>query len=116
MICKAILWIHTVKWSKSSISDNSVKLVIYLHSLYISNSSIWAIDRNLSGATTPVLSGSGSDGIEGVIRITRSSGITELYHKIILCHIKDTRWGWGSYIPVLMQPVYSTTPANWANM
>ena len=39
-------------------------------------SSIWPIDRTLSGATTQAQSGPGSDGIEGVLHITQSSGIT----------------------------------------
>ena len=40
------------------------------------NSSIWPIDRTLSGATTPGQSGPGSDDNEGVQRITLSSSIT----------------------------------------
>ena len=39
-------------------------------------SSIWPIDRTLSGATTPGQSGHGSDGNEGVLRIPQSSCIT----------------------------------------
>ena len=39
-------------------------------------SSIWPINRILSGATTPGQSGSRSDGNEGVLRITQSSSIT----------------------------------------
>ena len=35
----------------------------------MSNSSIWPIDRTLSGATTPAESGLGGDGTEGVLRI-----------------------------------------------
>ena len=39
-------------------------------------SSIWPIDRTLSGATTPGQSGPGSDGNEGVLRIPQNSSIT----------------------------------------
>ena len=39
-------------------------------------SSIWPIDRTLSGATTPGKSWPGSDGNEWVLRIRRSSNIT----------------------------------------
>ena len=39
-------------------------------------SSIWPIDRALSGATTPDQSWPGSDGNEGVLRIPQSSSIT----------------------------------------
>ena len=42
----------------------------------MSNSSIWPIDRILSGATTPGLNRLGSDGNEGVLRIPQSSSIT----------------------------------------
>ena len=39
-------------------------------------SSIWPIDRTLSGATTPGQSEPGSDGNEGIHRIPQSSSIT----------------------------------------
>ena len=39
----------------------------------MSNSSIWPIDRILSGATTPSQSGPGSNGNEGVFHIPHSS-------------------------------------------
>ena len=39
-------------------------------------SSIWLLDRSLSGATTPSQSGPGSDGNKGVLRIPQSSSIT----------------------------------------
>ena len=42
----------------------------------MSKSSIWPIDRTLSGATTLGLSGPGSDGNEGVLCIPQSSRIT----------------------------------------
>ena len=42
----------------------------------MSNSSIQPIDRTLSGATIPGLSGPGSDGNEGVLHIPQSSSIT----------------------------------------
>ena len=42
----------------------------------MSNSSIWPINRTLSGTTTPSQSGPGSDGNEGVHHIPQSSNIT----------------------------------------
>ena len=42
----------------------------------MSNSSIWPIDRTLSGATTLGQSGPGSDGNKRVVRIPQSSSIT----------------------------------------
>ena len=43
----------------------------------MSNSSIWPIDRTLSGATNPGQSGHESNGNEEVLHIPRSSCITE---------------------------------------
>ena len=40
------------------------------------NSSIWLIDRTLSGATTPGLIGPGSYGNDGVFGILQSTSIT----------------------------------------
>ena len=45
-------------------------------SISILFSSIWPIDRILSGATTPGQSGPGSDCNEGVLHIPQSSSIT----------------------------------------
>ena len=42
----------------------------------MSNSSIWPIDRTLSGAASPAQSGPGSDGNETVLYIPQSSSIT----------------------------------------
>ena len=46
-------------------------------------SSIWLIDRILSGASTPDQSGPESDGIEVVLRITQSSSLLELHYQIV---------------------------------
>ena len=40
-------------------------------------SSIWPIDKTLSGATTPGQSGPGRNGNEGVLHIPQSSSMTE---------------------------------------
>ena len=42
----------------------------------MSNSSIWPIDRTLSGATTPDHRGAWSEGDKGLHHIPQSSGIT----------------------------------------
>ena len=44
----------------------------------MSNSSIWPVDRALSGNTIPGLSGPGNDDNEGVLRIPQSSAITRI--------------------------------------
>ena len=74
-------------------------------------SSIWSIDRTLSGTTTLGLSGPGSDGNEGVLRIPQSSSITGTSPSDCLVSYQDTRWREGSYFFAKMQSVYSTAPA-----
>ena len=62
-------------------------------------SSIWAIDRILSGATAPGQSGPGSNGKE--LRILQSSSITEA-----LLSLENF------YSSAEMKSVYSTAPVN----
>ena len=45
----------------------------FAHSLNVQNSSIWPMGKTLSGATTPGLSGPGSNGNERVLHIPQSS-------------------------------------------
>ena len=68
----------------------------------MSNISIWPIDKALSGATTPDLSGPGSNGDKEVVFISQSSSITG-------ASPSDC-----SYPSAEMQSVYSTAPADWA--
>ena len=80
----------------------------------MSNSSIWPIDRILSGATTPGQSGPGTDVSETVLHIPQSSSITEA--SLSNCSVSYLR-RWlreGSSPSAEMQSVYSTPPADWA--
>ena len=52
---------------------NSIS-VICLHTVKWLNSSIWPIDRTLTGTTTLGQSGPGSDSNEGILQIPQSSG------------------------------------------
>ena len=74
-------------------------------------SSIWPIDRTLSGATTPGQSGSESNGSEGVLRILQSSSITGTTPSDCLILYPGHSLS-GSYPSAEMQSVYSTVPAN----
>ena len=56
-------------------------------------SSIWPIDRTLSGATTPGQSGPGSDSRERVLCIPQSSSITGTSSSDYVVSYQDTRWG-----------------------
>ena len=75
-------------------------------------SSIWPINRTLSGAPTPSQSGPESDGNEGVLHIPQSSSITGTSPSDCLVSYPEHSW-WGYYPSAEMQSVYSTTPANW---
>ena len=77
-------------------------------------SSIWPIDRTLSGASTPVQSGTGRDGNEGVLHILPKlqhywSLTIRLFNIIIRILVGG---GEGSYPASEMQSVYSTAPAD----
>ena len=79
-------------------------------------SSIWLIDRALSGATIPGQSRHGSDGNEGLLRIPQSSSITETSPSDFLVSYRTHSLEVGSYSSAEMQSVYSTAPSptEWA--
>ena len=77
----------------------------------MSNSSIWPIDRNLSGATTLAKSGLGCDGNEEVLYIPQSSSITGASPSDCLMSYPLNSLV-GSYLPVEMEEVYFTALAN----
>ena len=63
-------FLHTVEWFQVLLyNSHNSKSIICLHTVY----SIWPIDRTLSGTTTPSLSGTGSNGNEGVLPIPQIS-------------------------------------------
>ena len=79
------------------------------------NSSFWTIDRTLSGATSPELSGLGGDDNEEVHLIPQISSITGTSSSDCLVsylgHSLDE-----SYPPAEVQSVYSAAPAYWARL
>ena len=75
--------------------------------------SIWPIDRTLSGAITPGQSGPGIDGNEGVLRIPQSTSITGASPSDCLVSYLGHSLG-GVYPSTEKQSVYSTVPPNWA--
>ena len=74
------------------------------------NSSIWRIDRTLSGATTPSHSGPETDGNEGVLRILQISSITGTSPLDCLMLYPGHLLG-ESYTSAKMQSMYSNVPA-----
>ena len=75
------------------------------------NSSIWPIDRILSGATTLGQSGPGNNDNKEILYFPLSSraGASPLDH---LMSYTGHSLGEGSYPSAEMQSVYSTAPAN----
>ena len=63
-------------------------------------SSIWPIDRILSGATTLGQSGPGSDGTEEVLHIPQSSGITRTSPSDCLMLYPGHPLEWGGLTPL----------------
>ena len=77
------------------------------------NSSIWNIDKTLSGATKLGQSGPESNGDEGVLCIPQSSNITRaLLSDCLVSYLGDLLG--GVLTPAEIHLVYSTTPADWA--
>ena len=75
----------TVKWKKVNFKQPSLAKLQF--------SSIWPIDRTLSGATTSGQSEPGSDGNKEVFYIRQAPALLEPHHQIVSCHNQDTRWG-----------------------
>ena len=76
----------------------------------MSNSSIWPIDKTLSGATIPGQSGPGSNGNEGVLQITQISPSDNL-----VLYPGYSLEGWSS-LSAEIPKVYSTAPADLAGL
>ena len=74
-------------------------------------SSIWPIDRTLSGSTTLGQIGPGSDGNEGVLCIHQSSSITGMTPSdCLVSYPEDSEEGF--YPSAEVQLVYSTVPVH----
>ena len=82
---------------------------LFPHSLNVS--SIFPIDRTLSGVTIPVQSGPGSNGNAGVLHIPQSSRTGFLSSGSLMSYpghlLKEV-------LGAEMQSAYSTAPADWA--
>ena len=80
----------------------------------MSYSSIWPIDKTLSGANTLHQSGPGSNGNEGVLCIPQNSSSTGVSPSHCLMPYLGHIW-WGVVNPFAQnQSVYSTAPADCA--
>ena len=72
MVSMLLVWFYGIP----TIVGYLIPKVICLHSVWMTNCSIWSIDRTLSDATTLGQSGPGNNGNEGVLCIPQSSSIT----------------------------------------
>ena len=77
----SVIFLHTVKWSNSSISKNSISH-LFAHSLNVKQ--FYLTHRTQSSATTLVQSGTESNGNEEVLHILKTSSITGAYPEHLL--------------------------------
>ena len=80
----------------------------------MSNSSIWPLDRTLSGATTPSQSVPRSNSNEKVLHIPQSSRAEALPSDCLISYPGLLLGVCGPYLSAEMQSEYSTATANWA--
>ena len=110
---------HFKQFSLALVRSLDAKTVLFQaiqFSISTQFSSIWPIDRTLSGATTPDQSGPGSDSNEEVLHISQTSNITGASPSDCLVSYPghSLAGGWGVLTPSAeMQSVYSTAPADW---
>ena len=75
-------------------------------------SSIWPIDRNQSGATTPGQNGLGSNGNKGVFCVPQTTSITGASpSNFFVSYPRHSLV--ESYTSTEMQSVYSAVPVDW---
>ena len=104
-----------IQFSVSTVSmSKTVPFQTIQFSLSPQFSSIWPIDRTVSGATTPGQNGPGSDGNEGQLRIHQSSSITgTIPSDCLVSYLGHSFAEAGEAYPSAEnQSVYSTAPAN----
>ena len=97
----SIVFVHT------QLNVKTVLFQVIQFTISMQFSSIWPIDRTLSGATTLGLSGPRSDGNERVLHMPQSSCITGTSPSdCLVSYLPHSLW--GSYPSVEVQLVYST--------
>ena len=114
--------IQTIQLSISTVfvhTQLNVKIVLFQaiqFSISMQFSSIWPMDRTLSGATTLSQNGTGSNGNEEVHCIPQISNITGTSPSDCLESYPRHSLQGGCYPTAEMQSVYSTAPVDWAIM
>ena len=110
--------INTVNFKKfswervGSLNTQTVLFQTIQFSISTHFSSIWSIDRILSGATNAGQSGPGSDSNETVHCIPQNSSITGV--SLFYCFVSYREHSLGKcYLSAEKHLVYSTSPADW---
>ena len=107
---------NSIKHQSSIYTQLNVKTVLFQtiqFSISTLISSIWPIERTLSGATTPGQSGPRSNDNKGILCIPQNPSITGATP--LDCFVSYLGLSLGeSHSTAEMQSVYSTAPANWA--
>ena len=76
------------------------------------NSSIWPLDRTLTGTTIPCQSVLGRNNNEGGLNIFQRSRTGASLSDAVYCHNQDSRRVGASYSSAEMQSAYSTFPGD----
>ena len=102
--------------SVRSLNIKTVLFQVIQFSISMHFSSIWPVDRTLSDAATPGQSGPENNSNEGVHSIPQSSRVTGTSASDCLVPYPGHSLAGGSYLSAEIQSVYSTAPADWANI
>ena len=109
---KTVLF-QTIQFNVCTISlSKQVQFQIIQFSTRTHFSSIWSIDKTLSGTTIPGQSGRGNDGNESVLCIPQSFSISGISLSDCSVSYQGIRCGQGSYPSAEVQSVYSTATAD----
>ena len=86
---------HFQQFSLALVHSLNIKTLLFQaiqFSLSAQFSSVWSIDKTLSGATTLGQSGPRAMAMKEYSAFLKAPALLEPHHQIILCNIQDTRW------------------------
>ena len=112
-VCWLVGWFFLVRINPFQVIESPKEISTIQSRISTQFSSVWPIDRALSGTTTPNHSGPGSDVNEGVLCIPQSSSITEA--SPLDCLMSYRGHSFGEVLPLCRDSVdvfYSL--ANWS--
>ena len=94
------------KLSKAIQFSQTVLIQTIQFSISTQFSSIWPIDKTLSGTRVNM----GVMTMKGYSTFPKATALLEPHHPIVLCYIKDTHWRWGGLTPLQRCSQYNLHP------